>query len=135
MVLVLFGRYPHGDKSPRYCYEADFSRLVRLGGLRNYSPTVYRRVDMNDLSVNKDIMIQDCSMMKGNPMSKNFQLEEPILYTTGAHIQPLKVVDDAGNEKWFWVVSEFDGDTFLDGETFNPAENGLTRQELLLAQQ
>jgi len=90
---------------------------------------------MNDLSVNKDIMIQDCSMMKGNPMSKNFQLEEPILYTTGAHIQPPKVVDEAGNEKWFWVVSEFDGDTFLDGETFNPAENGLTRQELLLAQQ
>lgn len=85
--------------------------------------------------MNKDIIILTCSVLKGNPMSKNSQFEEPVLYTTGACIQPLKVVDDVGNEKWCWVVSEFDGDTFLDGETFNPVEKSLTKQELLLAQQ
>ena len=74
-------------------------------------------------------------MMKGNLMSKNFQFEEPVLYTTGAYIKPLKVIDGVGNEKWFWVVSEFDGDTFLEGETFNPAEHGLSKQELLLTGQ
>ena len=67
-------------------------------------------------------------------MSKNFQFEEPVLYTTGAYIKPLKVIDSDGGEKWFWAVSEFDGDTFLDGETFNPAENGLTKEELLLTE-
>jgi hypothetical protein len=73
--------------------------------------------------------------MSGNLMDKNHKFEDPILFTTGAYIQPLKVVDSVGSEKWFWVVSEFDGDTFLDGETFNPVESGLTKQELLLAQQ
>lgn len=65
-------------------------------------------------------------------MSKYFQFDAPVLYTTGAYIQPLKVIDRQGGEKWFWVVSEFDGDTFLDGEIFNPAESGPTKQELLV---
>ena len=43
MVLSLVGWCPHGDESPLYCYEADFSRLVRLSGLCNCSLTVYRR--------------------------------------------------------------------------------------------
>ena len=64
-------------------------------------------------------------------MDKNYKFEDPILFTTGAYIQPLKVVDETGNEKWFWVISEFSDDTFLDGEIFNPSENGLTKQELL----
>ncbi len=66
-------------------------------------------------------------------MSKNFQFDDPVLYTTGAYIQPLKVIDPDGSEKWLWAVNEFDGDTFLNGETFNPVENGLTKQELLVA--
>jgi uncharacterized protein YrzB (UPF0473 family) len=65
-------------------------------------------------------------------MDKNFQFDDPVLFTTGAYIQPLKVIDRDGSEKWFWVVSEFDGDTFLDGEVYNPAENGPTKQELML---
>jgi hypothetical protein len=56
----------------------------------------------------------------------------PVLYTTGAYIQPLKVVDIDGNEKWFWAVSEFVDDTFWNGEIFNPSESGTTKQNLLL---
>jgi uncharacterized protein YrzB (UPF0473 family) len=67
-------------------------------------------------------------------MSK-YLFDEPVVYTTGAYLQPLKVVDEAGNERWFWVVSEFDGDTFLDGEVYNPVEEGLPKQELMLTQQ
>ena len=65
-------------------------------------------------------------------MDKNYKFEDPILFTTGAYIQPLKVVDNVGNEKWFWVISEFVDDSFLDGQPLNPSENGFTKQELLL---
>ena len=65
-------------------------------------------------------------------MDKNYRFEDPVLFTTGAYIQPLKVTDDAGNEKWFWVVSEFADDTFMDGEVLNPVESGTTKQELLV---
>jgi len=64
-------------------------------------------------------------------MDKNYSFEEPVLFTTGAYIQPLKVVDTRGNEKWFWVIKEFIDDTFLDGQVLNPSENGLTKPELL----
>ncbi|GEM_PF-709748 len=62
---------------------------------------------------------------------RNYELEEPVLFTTGAYIQPFRIVDDKGDERWFWVVNEFVDDTFLDGEVINPAENGSTKQELL----
>jgi hypothetical protein len=65
-------------------------------------------------------------------MDKNYMLEEPILFTTGAYIQPLKLIDNMGKEKWFWVIAEFIDDTFLDGKVHNPSESGLTKQELLL---
>ncbi|MFZ5821113.1 MAG: hypothetical protein ACOYYJ_14560 [Chloroflexota bacterium] len=66
-------------------------------------------------------------------MSKSYEFDgDPILYTTGAYIQPLKVTDPGGSEKWFWVVSGFDGDTFLDGEVFNPAENGYSKDDLFI---
>ena len=67
-------------------------------------------------------------------MDKNYQFDDPVLYTTGAYIQPLKVVDSLGNETWFWVISEFVDDSFHDGEVFNPRENGFTKQELLEAE-
>jgi len=63
--------------------------------------------------------------------SKSYCFDDPVLYTTGAYIQPLKVIDNKGNEKWFWVVSEFVDDTFLDEGVIDPRENGLTKEELL----
>jgi len=72
-------------------------------------------------------LIEIISLKKGKP----YRFDDPVLYTTGAYIRPLKVVDKMGNETWFWVISEFSDDTFLDGEVFNPSEHGLTKQELL----
>jgi hypothetical protein len=63
--------------------------------------------------------------------NNNYGFDDPVLYTTGAYIQPFKIIDLNGNEKWVWVVSEFDGDTFLNGETFNPKESGNVKQDLL----
>jgi len=64
---------------------------------------------------------------------ENYRIWCPVLYTTGAYIQPLRVIAlDGSGKNGFGPVSSFDGDTFLDGETFNPAENGLTKQELCL---
>lgn len=40
---------------------------------------------------------------------------EPTVYTTGAHLIPLKVIIN-GIEKYIWVVNEFDNDTFINGE-------------------
>jgi hypothetical protein len=34
-------------------------------------------------------------------MESNYSFDNPILYTTGAYIQPLKVVNVDGTEKWF----------------------------------
>ncbi len=62
---------------------------------------------------------------------KPYSFDDPVLYSTGAYIQPLKVVDRKGKEYWFWVVSEFVDDTFLDGDVFNPRENALSKEELL----
>lgn len=37
------------------------------------------------------------------------------IYTTGAHIAPMQIL----NGKWVWVVSEFEDDTFRDGDLLN----------------
>jgi len=60
-----------------------------------------------------------------------YEFDEPILYTTGAFIQPVKLTRKDGSEVWMWVVSEFDGDTFYDGDVHNPQECGDTKEELL----
>lgn len=88
--------------------------------------------------VGAGVILKDYSKMTTNTLiettslkkEKFYSLDDPILFTTGAYIQPLKVVDNKGNEKWFWVVSEFVDDTFLDGQVLNPRENGLTKDEL-----
>jgi len=64
-------------------------------------------------------------------MKQNFEFDEPILYTTGAFIQPMKLTKKNGREVWLWVVAEFDGDTFYDGDVHNPKEYGDTKEELL----
>lgn len=40
---------------------------------------------------------------------------EPTVYTTGAHLIPLKTIIN-GVEKYVWVVNEFDNDTLFNGE-------------------
>lgn len=53
------------------------------------------------------------------------------IYTTGAFLQPAKVVDSTGKEIWIWYVSEFTDDSFLNGDIYNPMETATTKEELL----
>jgi hypothetical protein len=64
-------------------------------------------------------------------LKQNATITEPVLFTTGAFIQPMRITDENGNEKWVWVVSEFVDDTFWDGDVHNPREYGETDNELL----
>lgn len=57
---------------------------------------------------------------------------DPIIYTTGAFLKPIKVTDSEGKEIWLWYVSEFNEDTFKDSELYNPNEFGDTKEELLI---
>ena len=70
-----------------------------------------------------DTLVEIISLKKGRP----YCFDDPVLYTTGAHIQPLKVVDRRGKETWFWVISEFIDDTFLDGDVFNRVHAKVVR--------
>lgn len=44
---------------------------------------------------------------------------EPKIYTTGAHLVPIKV-SIQGKEKFVWVVDEFIGDTYFRGDLISP---------------
>ena len=54
------------------------------------------------------------------------------IYTSGAYLEPLKVMGDDGNVKWVWAVVSFDDSTYLDGETCSPVVSAETCEELLL---
>ncbi|PJH75828.1 MAG: hypothetical protein CO064_04590 [Anaerolineae bacterium CG_4_9_14_0_8_um_filter_58_9] len=64
---------------------------------------------------------------------KSFSFDDLDVFTTGALLQPLKVVNRDGSEVWFWVVSEFIDDTFRDGQVYNPPETAKSKKELLKA--
>ena len=53
------------------------------------------------------------------------------IFTTGAFLRPVKVKDDNGNDVWLWAVSQFEDDTYLDGETCDPVERADLIEELL----
>jgi len=52
-----------------------------------------------------------------------------LIFTTGAFLRPIKVVQD-GQELWMWTVAEFIDDSFNDGEVFNPLEFSETEEGL-----
>lgn len=56
---------------------------------------------------------------------------EPAIYTTGALLKPMKVINSNGKEIWLWYVSEFVDDSFNDGEVFNPKEFSFSKSKLL----
>lgn len=37
------------------------------------------------------------------------------IYTTGAHLKPLKTIDVSGKEVWVWYVTEFSEPSFQNG--------------------
>ena len=53
------------------------------------------------------------------------------IFTTGAFLRSVKVKDDNGNDVWLWAVSQFEDDTYLDGETCDPVERADSIEELL----
>ncbi|MDR0612456.1 MAG: hypothetical protein LBG45_03045 [Dysgonamonadaceae bacterium] len=55
----------------------------------------------------------------------------PIIFTTGAFLQPMKVITDNGKEQWIWTVSEFIDDSYKNGEIYNPNEYANNLSELL----
>lgn len=48
-----------------------------------------------------------------------FTENDPEVYTTGAFIVPMKI-KKGGKEKFIWVVSEFNDDSYLNGELCSP---------------
>lgn len=56
---------------------------------------------------------------------------EPKIHTTGAFLQPAKIIDNTGKEIWIWYVSEFTDDSFLNGEVYNPQETANSKKELI----
>lgn len=63
-----------------------------------------------------------------NPI--NFD-HEPIIFTTGAFLKPMQIIDSKGKDQWIWYVSEFTEDSFSDGEIYNPKEFATSKEELL----
>ncbi len=59
------------------------------------------------------------------------EIHAPTLYTTGAYICPMKITKEDGDQLWVWIVKEFDGDTFKDGDVHNPIEYSDTQEGLL----
>ena len=55
----------------------------------------------------------------------------PTIFTTGAHLVPIKIQKGDGKEYWIWSVSEFVDDSFRDGEVFNPKETAESLDILL----
>jgi len=55
-----------------------------------------------------------------------------VIFTTGAHLLPMKVNNEDGKEYWIWTVSEFIDDSFKDGEVCNPKEIAESLDELLI---
>ena len=53
------------------------------------------------------------------------------IFTTGAFLHPVRVMNRFGQTVWTWGVSEFIDDSYYDGETFNPPESAVSLEELM----
>jgi hypothetical protein len=54
------------------------------------------------------------------------------IYTTGAFLAPVKVIDNSGAAIWVWAVSQFEDDSYLDGKICSPVVSAETCEKLLL---
>ena len=59
--------------------------------------------------------------LKAEQILHNFFFSEaqPRIYTTGAYLVPMKVMKGK-EERYIWVVHEFDDDCYSDGELCSP---------------
>lgn len=54
------------------------------------------------------------------------------IYTTGAHLKPLKTIDVNGKEVWVWYVTEFSEPSFQDGLEIEVKEFSDEESSLIL---
>ena len=59
-----------------------------------------------------------------------FAETEPRIYTTGAHVVPMKVTIGK-KQRYVWVVDEFGDDSYLDGKCCNPVVYANNLKKLL----
>jgi hypothetical protein len=60
----------------------------------------------------------------------SFAKREPRIYTTGAFLVPMKV-KSGDKERFVWVVSDFNDDTYLDGELCSPVVYASSMEKML----
>ena len=77
-------------------------------------------------------MMMDFEKGNHSPKIKTI-LKTSCIYTTGAFVHPVEMQDEDGNRHWRWVVSQFEDDTYLDGETCSPVVSAETCEKLLIA--
>lgn len=53
------------------------------------------------------------------------------MYTTGAHLTPMKVTNSDGKELFVWAVTLFEDSGFLDGEDYDPIESAEDLETLI----
>jgi hypothetical protein len=59
------------------------------------------------------------------------RMMRPVIFTTGAFLEPIKLTSENGKEYWTWAVSEFMDESFKDGEIYNPKETAGSLEMLL----
>ena len=55
---------------------------------------------------------------------------QPKIYTMGAHLVPMKIIKGK-EERYCWVVLEFDDDTYLDGKLCSPTVYADSSENLI----
>jgi len=71
-------------------------------------------------------------LVNSNSTDIHTLLKRSNIYTTGVFLAPINVMDSNGNNVWIWAVSQFDDDTYLDGEICRPVVSAETSGKLLL---
>ena len=59
-------------------------------------------------------------------------LKTSLIYTTGAFLAPVNVIDGNGNVIWLWAVSQFEDDAYLNGKICSPVVKADNDKDLLL---
>lgn len=56
---------------------------------------------------------------------------EPLIYATGCFLRPIMITGSDGQQKWVWVVVEFESDSYRDGEAYNPKHVAPSLESLI----
>jgi hypothetical protein len=62
----------------------------------------------------------------------NESMKSSEIYTGGAFLTPVTVMNSHGDIVWMWTVSQFEDDTYCNGEICSPVTRSETEDNLLL---